>query len=191
MRGSIFVEKKFLDFIVTNNCPGVFGFINYAEKKIWISFSENISEAVIRNIKLAVTRNHRIKKIEDWDLCVFAKTKTKQEAKNQFRSVCQSYRGKGLEIINKEFKYRIWGSIEPSFKSPTDYLYYIWAGTKRSKLGVLGIFTNALEGEKYLKAFKAGKVTEFPPESKRLVLEYKKFDPAKDEFNRMFNDEAI
>lgn len=184
MRGPNFLEKNYIDFLVTNISPGVFGFINYGEKKIWISYTENISEAVVRNINLIENRQHKIKKIEGWDICVFGRTDNKQLAKNQFRVICKKYKEKGLQILNKEFNYKVWGSIEKSFKNPDEFLYYIWVGTRNVKLGLLGVFQNAAEGQKALKDFKAGQLKEFPISSKRLVIEYKQLD--KEEFKRLF-----
>lgn len=186
MKGPKFLQKEAIDFLVTNTGPGVYGFINFFEKKVWVSYSENISEAIIRNINLVVTRQHRIKNFENWDVCVFKKTEDKQSAKNHFRLVCQNYRSKGLEVLNKEFNYRVWGVIEPSFKNPDEYLYYIWIGTKNRKLAVLGIFDKALAGEEFLKKFKNKEIEELPYNSKKLLQEYKQYDKIKTEYNRMF-----
>lgn len=191
MKGPKFLQKEFLSFLVTSSSPGVFGFINFMEKKVWVSYSENVSEAILRNIKLIETRQHRIKNLEGWDVCVFTKTEDKNSAKNHFRIVCQNYRSKGLEVLNKEFNYKIWGIIEPHFKKSDEYLYYVWIGTKNRKMAVLGIFDKALEGEEFLKKFKKTNSLEFPNSSKRLLLEYKSFNKNKAEYNKVFNDEVL
>lgn len=188
MRAANFLDKEVIDILVTNSNPGVFGFINYMEKKAWISYSENVTEALSRNIKLVGEKQHRIKKIEGWDVCIFARTKNRQEAKNHFRVICQNYKDKGLDIINKEFKYRVWGSIEPHFKKEGEYLYYIWIGTKKAKLGVLAIFDKAVDGSACLEQFKAGRLKEFPGNSKALVASYKESLSDKAAYSKIFED---
>lgn len=155
------------------------------EKKVWISYSENLVEAIARNIKLINSKQHKIRNLEDWDLCIFERSENKTEAQKNFRLYCQNYRSKGLEILNREFKYKIWGSIEEDFRDNTKFLYYIWLGTKTRKVA-LGIFEKATEGEKILKEFKSGQIKEFPISSKRLVIEYKKIDKDSQEYKRLF-----
>lgn len=155
------------------------------EKKVWISYSENLVEAIVRNIKLIETRQHKIRNLENWDLCIFERSENKTEAQKNFRLYCQNYRNKGLEILNREFKYKVWGSIEEDFRDNTKFLYYIWLGTKSRRVP-LGIFEKALEGEKILKEFKLGQVKEFPASSKRLVIEYKGMDRDSKEYKRLF-----
>lgn len=186
MKKAVFLNKELNKFLVTSSCPGVYGFINFIEKKVWLSYSENVTEALARNIKLVETRQHIIKNLEHWDICVFEKSDSKQEAKNNFRLYCQSYHKKGLQVLNREFKYKVWGVIEEDFRDKSKFLYYIWIGTKTKKQAVLGIFEKATDGERYLKEFKAGKPTEFPPSSKRLVLEYKNTDLNQKEFKQIF-----
>lgn len=191
MKSANFLDKKLIEFLVTNSLPGVYGFINYMDKSVWLSFSENVSEAIVRNIKLIGERQHKIRSLENWDVCVFQKTKTKQEAKNSFRLLCQTYKTKGLTILNKELRYCVWGEIAPDFRNNTQFLYYIRAGAKNGKSAVLGIFTQAREGELALKNFKAGKLKEFPLNSKRLVTEFKNTDKDKQEYNRLFKNETL
>lgn len=186
MKKAIFLNQETKKFLVTNGFPGVFGFINFIEKKAWLSYSENVSEAIIRNAKLIQTRQHKIRNLDNWDICIFENTKTKQEAKNAFRIYCQNYRSKGLEILNKELKYKVWGEIGQDFRDQTKFLYFIWAGVKGGRPAVLGMFESATEGERYLKEFKAGKVTDFPPSSRRLVIDYRGTDFNQKEYKRLF-----
>lgn len=191
MKKAVFLQKEFTNFLVINSCPGVFGFINFIEKLAWMSYSENVSEALIRNIKLIDSRQHIIKNLDTWDICVFEKSDSKQIAKSNYKIYCQNYRSKGIKILSREMKYKVWGKIEPDFRDSTRFLYYIWMGTKKQKKAVLGVFESAREGELFLKGFKSGQATEFPPSSKRLVIEFKKIDQAKLEFDRMFKNETL
>lgn len=186
MKKSFFLNKDHVKILVTSSCPGVFGFINFIDKKAWLSYSENVTEAIIRNIKLIDSRQHKIKDLETWDVCIFERSKTKQEAKSNFRVYCQNYKAKGLEILNKELKYKIWGEIDKDFRDPNKFLYYVWLGNKTLKQALLGIFDKAEIGEQYLKDFKAGKGTEFPPSSRRLVMEFKGTDFNKKEYESLF-----
>ena len=192
MKKSFFLNSDTVKFLVTSSGPGVFGFINFIEKKVWISYSENVTEAIVRNIKLIETRQHKIRKMDGWDICVFERSENKASAKKNFQVYCKSYRSKGLEVLNKEFNVKIWGEIARDFRDPSKFLYYIWAGTTSAKRSAsLAIFEQAQAGEEYLKNFKKGKVGELSPMSRRLVIEYKKLDMNKQQYQRLFGNEAL
>lgn len=190
MKKSFFLNSETTKFLVTNNCPGVFGFINFVEKKAWLSYSENLTEAIIRNIKLIDTKQHKIRKTDGWDICVFERSENKAEAKKNFRVYCQNYKDKGLEILNKEFRYQVWGEIGRDFRNKDAFLYYVCMGGKKAR-GVLAVFEKAEEGELYLKNFKKGKVLDQTQISKRLLIEYKKIDFTHKEYQGLFINEII
>lgn len=192
MKKSFFLNSETKKFLVTSSGPGVFGFINFIEKKVWISYSENVTEAIVRNIKLIESRQHKIRKMDGWDICVFERSENKAEAKKNFQVYCKSYRTKGLEVLNKEFTVKVWGEIGRDFRDPSKFLYYVWAGTTSYKRSViLAIFEQVDVGETYLKNFKKGKVGELTPISKRLMIEYKKLDINKLDYKRLFGNEAL
>jgi hypothetical protein len=181
------IGKSETDFIVTWDFPGIYGFINFLEQKAWISYTENVIESLVRNVKIIKAGQHKVPNLQGWEIVVLEKTPDKSAAKKMFSLHCEDLVKKGFNLLNKQFKREIWGKIRKDFRNPECYLFYVFEGSIKNP-EIAAIFENARIGEQYIKDVKKGKPIQ---QSLGLLAEFKAIDKNKQEYEEWFKNEAL
>ncbi len=194
---SFFLDKNIKNILVTISSPGVYCFIKKDTKTVWVSYSENMAEAVIRNLKKIKEKDHPIKSQEDCDIQILDLCKSKKEAKLSFSYHCANFKSNGCTLLNKTFRYTVRGRIGRDFRDNKGFLYYAVLRGQGRDLGVLGVFDSLRDWEAFIGQYNAnsgvlGDASKYLRGNAVFLTEqYNKIDFSKEEFKRLMNNEAV
>ncbi|NJO65365.1 MAG: hypothetical protein HC836_46915 [Richelia sp. RM2_1_2] len=186
------MENSTKEFLVTNSCPGVYTITENNTKNVWVTYTENISESIIRNIKSIKLGSHKIKSL-DFTVSVVKSFKTKSQAKLYYAGFCRDLVSSGYNLLNKPCSYYYRGYIEKDFRASDSYLYYIFMCTRNYRIKCLGVFSTVSRGEEVLArlndlggiASDNGYEALLSNKEMQLLEEYRKFDPVKREWEEV------
>lgn len=141
------IVKKIL---VTLLVPGVFCFKNDKEKTVWISYSNCISESLVRNLKLIKSGEHVITISQDYSVVILSQ-EPEEGIKFSFVKHCLNYKSLGYRLLNKELSYSVKGFILSDYRDASNFLYYVFLMAGKRKFQLLGIFDRVSAGEEFIR----------------------------------------
>lgn len=157
------VKKDFIGQIETLLNAGVYVICNRTAKEVWVSYTNNFLEALVRNIPKINKKHFRFKESlhadqVSLDFYPVASNMSREELRYKFHEECAKWATEGYKLLNKNIKYKLKGEIKKDFRLLNDptksaFLYYVWLCTLNRKVRLVGIFTNTMKGKKFMDSF--------------------------------------
>lgn len=178
-----FDNENLKKILVTYLGSGVFSFENPKEKWVWISYSNCISESLVRNLKLIKAGDHVINLSQQYSVVVLSQDPG--DLKMNFAAHCLNYKSLGYKLLNKELSYSFKGVILSDYRDPQKFLYYVFLMAGKRRFKVLGIFDKVSVGEEFLGHLNASRdyYGEPPKEYHDLLNEFHNLEA--EEYNKL------
>ena len=132
------------------SCPGVWAFVNESDKKIFISYSENILSAVSRNISELLSASHSCRSlVSDFsklDLLVLEKV-SKAETKVKAGRYKENYKADGWQLYNTSIPVQY--SVKTTISNDCKIQVYL-INRRKDKI-VVGVFDSKQESDQFIQ----------------------------------------